>query len=89
VVNHAIDPGTAHRHGRRLFVKLIDALGVADALERVGRTAPQPVAPTSPTRAATLERYVATRPSLDTANKYRIIARRTINPVLVMSLSPS
>jgi hypothetical protein len=77
------------RRSAEKFVKLIDALGVADALERVGRTAPQPVAPTSPTRAATLERYVATRPSLDTANKYRIIARRTINPVLVMSLSPS
>ena len=70
-----------HRSAEK-FVSLIDALGVADALERVGRTAPQPVVPTSPTVAATLERYAATRPSLDTANKYRIIARRTINPVL-------
>jgi integrase len=70
------------RSNAEKFVSLIDALGVAEALERVGRTAPQPVAPTSPTVAATLERYAATRPSLDTANKYRIIARRTINPVL-------
>ena len=70
-----------HRSAEK-FVSLIDALGVADALERVGRTAPQPVVPTSPTVAATLERYAATRPSLDTRNKYRIIARRTINPVL-------
>lgn len=64
------------------FVRLIDALGVTEALERVGRTALQPVAPTSPTVAATLERYAASRPSPDTRNKYRIIARRTINPVL-------
>ena len=64
------------------FVKLIDALGVADALERLGRTAPQPRSLFSPTVAATLERYAASRPSHDTANKYRIIARRTINPVL-------
>ncbi len=70
------------RRSAEKFVALIDALGVTEALERVGRTAPQPVAPTSPTVAATLERYAATRPSLDTANKYRIIARRTINPVL-------
>jgi integrase len=70
------------RRDAEKFVSLIDALGVAEALERVGRTAPQPVAATSATVAATLERYAATRPSLDTANKYRIIARRTINPVL-------
>ena len=69
-----------HRSAEK-FVSLIDALGVAEALQ-CGRPAPQLVVPTSPTVAATLERYAATRPSLDTANKYRIIARRTINPVL-------
>jgi integrase len=64
------------------FVSLIDALGVAEALQRVGRIPPPPVAPTSPTVAATLERYAASRPSPDTANKYRIISKHTINPVL-------
>jgi hypothetical protein len=49
------------RRSAEKFVKLIDALGVADALERVGRAAPQTVAMTSPTVAATLERYAATR----------------------------
>ncbi|SPM33092.1 Site-specific recombinase XerD [Mycobacterium rhizamassiliense] len=61
---------------------MIDALGVSDALQRIGRTAPQPITALSPTVAATLERYAASRPSLDTANKYRIIAKHTINPVL-------
>jgi integrase len=70
------------RRSAEKFVKMIDALGVAEALDRVGRTPPQPEASASPTVAATLERYAATRPSPDTVNKYRIIARRTINPVL-------
>lgn len=72
-----------NRAGAEQFVKLVDALGLAEALERIGmadRMAP-PV-PASPTVAATLERYAASRPSLDTANKYRIIAKHTINPVL-------
>ncbi|WP_156298053.1 tyrosine-type recombinase/integrase [Mycobacterium paragordonae] len=64
------------------FVRLVDALGVAEALERVGRAAPTPPGPVSPTVAVTLERYAATRPSLDTAHKYRIVAKHTINPVL-------
>jgi integrase len=64
------------------FVKLIDALGVPEALERVGRLASPPTPLASPTVAATLERYASTRPSHDTANKYRIIAKHTINPVL-------
>lgn len=63
------------------FLKMIDVLGLTEALERVGVAAP-PVPPSSPTVATVLERYAATRPSLDTANKYRIVARRTINPVL-------
>jgi integrase len=67
------------------FVKMVDALGVAEALERVGKAArlqPAVVAPTSPTVATTVDRYAATRPSADTRHKYRIIARCTINPVL-------
>ena len=63
------------------FVRMIDDYGIEEALIKVG-LGDQPQRASGMTVAQCLERYIAQRPSGKTRAKYRLAARKHINPTL-------
>lgn len=65
------------RRSAEKMIQLIDALGVTEALKRVGReTRPQSQSHSTPTVSETLEKYSASRPDFDTRRLYRVLSRQ-------------